>query len=239
LRRTNRAAVFTSCVSLCAAMLFGIASAPVAARIPAGPTVQPVAVLTVISGDVLMRTTSGDFRSAIDGTVLYVGTVLRTSADARALITFFEGSTVELDPASDIAIEHARSDATLAQALGRGLQVVMRLTTADSRYEQTTPAATASVRGVEFEIAVASGLGSISTTVLPTARLVSLTVATPSVQVVAETQTTTERSNTTSVATRSSYRGDRVRRVLVETIPSAPSAGRTRDDDGKDDRKED
>jgi hypothetical protein len=238
LRRTNRAAVFTSCVALCAAMLFGIASAPVVARIPAAPAVQPVAVLTVISGDVLMRTTAGDFSSAFDGAVLYVGTVLRTSADARALITFFEGSTVELDPASDIAIEHAPSGATLAQALGRGLQVVMRLTTADSRYEKTTPAATASVRGVEFEIAVASGLDVLSTTILSTAYL-SFAVATPSVQVVAQTQSTTERANTTSVATRSAYRGDRVRKVLVETIPSAPSAGRTRDGDGKDDRKED
>ena len=144
---------------------------------------------------------------------------------------------MELDPASDIAIEHARSGATFAQAFGRGLQVVMHLTTADSRYEQTTPAATASVRGVEFEIAVASGLDVLSTTVLPTAYL-SLAVATPSVQVVAQTQTT-EGANTTSVATRSPYRGDRVRKVLIETIPSAPSAGRTRDGDGKDDRKED
>src|SRR5688572_20477531 len=179
-------------------MLFGTASAPVAARIPARPAVQPVAVLTVISGDVLMRTASGDFRSAMDGTVLYVGDRLRTSADARALITLFEGSTVELDPASDITIEHAWSGATLAEALGRGLQVVMHLTTADSRYEHTTPAATASVRGGEFEVTVANGLGVLSTAVWPTAHPASLTVATPSVQVVAQTQTTTERANTTS-----------------------------------------
>src|SRR5688572_827516 len=219
-------------------MLFGTASAPVAARIPARPAVQPVAVLTVISGGVLMRAASGDFRAVMDGTVLYVGDLLRTSADARALITLFEGSTVELDPASDITIEHAWSGATLAEALGRGLQVVMHLTTADSRYEHTTPAATASVRGVEFEIAVANGLV-LSTAVWPIAHLASLTVATPSVQFVAQTQTTTERANTTSVTTRSTYRGDRVRKVLVETVPSAPSAGRTRDGDDKDDRDDD
>lgn len=233
----------TSCVALCAAMLFGIASAPVVAQIPATPSLQPVAILTVISGDVLMRTAAGDFRSAMDGAVLYVGTLLRTSADARALITFFEGSTVELDPASDVSIQDAtaRSGSTIARSLGRGLQVVMHLTTADSRYEKTTPAATASVRGIDFEIAVATGLGALPTTLMPIAHLVSPTVAIPtSVQAVAPTQTTTARAYTTSVLASSTSRGERVSRVLAQTLaPRAPSAGRSRDSDQKDDREED
>lgn len=219
-------------------MLFGIASAPVAAQFHARPAPQPVAILTVISGDVLMRTTAGDFESAIDGAVLYVGTVLRTSADARALITLFEGSTVELDPASDITIEDAdaRDRSTIAQSLGRGLQVVMHLTTADSRYEQTTPAATASVRGVEFEIAVASGLGALPTTFMSIAHLVSPTVAVPtSVQVVAPTRTTTVLANTTIVSAPSDSRGERVRKAIIQTLaPRAPSTERSRDADDRD-----
>jgi hypothetical protein len=221
-------------------MLFGVASAPVAAQVPARAALQPVAVLTVISGDVRMRSAAGDFGSATDGSVLFVGTVLRTSADAIALITLFEGSTVELDPASDITIEHARSGATFAQALGRGLRVVMHLTTADSRYEQTSPAATASVRGADFEISVASGLGALPTALLPAAQLLSPTVAT-SVQVVAPTQFFTERANTTSVSTRT-YRDERVRKALAEKVSSAPFVERTREGDdkeGKDDREED
>lgn len=195
-------------------MLFGIASAPVAAQIQAAPAQQPVAILTVISGDVLMRTVSGDFTSVMDGAVLYVGNVLRTSADARALITLFEGSTVELDPASDVVIEDARAGSTLAQALGRGLRVVMHLTIADSRYEPTAPAATASVRGIEFEIAVASDLSALSTTLIPTASFVTPAFTIPtSTHQVSPTDTTTKQANTVTVMT-SSSRSEKVRKPL-------------------------
>lgn len=239
MRPTDRAAALISCVALCAAMLFGIASAPVAARIPAGPAVQPVAVLTVISGDVLLRTASGDFTSAMDGTVLYVGAVLRTSADARALITLVEGSIVELDPASDITIESTTAGGgTFAQALGRWLRVVMHLTTADSRYEPTTPAATASVRGIDFETAVASRVGALWTPLMPIASVESPSFTTPtSWRVVAPTRTTTERANPRSVSTRASR--ERNPKVLRQTLaPHAPSSGRSRDGDGQSDRDE-
>jgi len=213
LRRTRHVAVGTSCMALCAAMLFGIASAPVASQTPARPVLQPVAILTVISGDVLMRSAAGDFTSARDGAVLRAGDVLRTSADARALITLFEGSTVELDPASDIVIEDAGSGSTFAQALGRGLRVVMHLTTADSRYEPSAPAATASVRGVEFEIAVASDLGTLPTALIPTASLVMPAFTIPtSMHPVAPTETTTKQANTVSVMT-SSSRSEKVRKA--------------------------
>ncbi len=196
-------------------MLLGTALAPVAAQIQVRPALQPVAILTVISGDVLMRNAAGDFGSATDGAVLYVGTVLRTSADAVALITLFEGSTVELDPASDVTIEAARSGSAFTQTIARGLQVMMHLTTADSRYEQTTPAATASVRGVEFEIAVTNGFGALPMTFMSIAQFVSPTVAVPtSGQLVAPTQITTQRANSTSVSTRLTSRGDRVRKDL-------------------------
>ena len=215
-------------------MLFGIASAPVAAQAPARPAIQPVAILTVISGDVLMRTAAGDFTTAIDGAVLYVGSVLRTGADTRALITLFEGSTVELDPASEIVIEDALAGFTIAQALGRGFRVVMHLTTADSRYDPSTPAATASVRGIEFEIAVASGLSALPTTLTPTAGFVAPTVAMPTtMQLVAPTQTTTTHASTMSVTT-SSSRGENVRKAIVQTLaPRAPSTEKSRDGDDR------
>lgn len=223
-------------------MLIGIASAPVAAQMAARPALRPVAILTVISGDVLMRAAAGDFRSAMDGAVLYVGTVLRTSADARALITLSEGSTIVLDPASEVTIQDAtaQSGSTIAQSLGRGLRVVMHLTTADSRYEHTTPAATASVRGIEFEVAVATSLGALPTALMPTAHLVSPIVAIPTSAQVAPTQTTTALASTTSVSARPTSRGDRVRRVLATTLaPRAPSDDRSRDRDEQDDREKD
>ena len=186
-------------------MLFGIAAAPIAARGQARPALQPAAILTVISGDVLVRTTRGDFSAARDGAVLYAGTMLRTSADARALITLFEGSTMELDPASDITIEAvSRDGSTIAQAIGRSWNVVMHLTTADSRYELTTPAATASVRGGEFAV-TASDAASGLTTTSTTEQRVSTTVAvSTSLKTVAHDQTAVTPAQTTTMFVSSS-----------------------------------
>jgi hypothetical protein len=212
-------------------MLFGIAAAPNAAQPQARPALQPVAILTVISGDVLMRSARGDFSSAVDGAVLYAGAMLRTSANARALITLFEGSTVELDPASDITIEDAatRGGSTVAQALGRGWNVVMRLTSADSRYEPSTPAATASVRGGEFEVAgadVTSGL--MATPTVPEQHLAT-TVAV-SAKTIAATQTTNARSNSAPVSMRSAVGAERIRKVVTTAVVSrARPAARSRD----------
>lgn len=191
---------------------------------PARPALQPVAVLTVLSGDVLMRLADGDFITAVDGTVLYVGTTLRTGANARALITLFEGSTVELDPASDITIEEltARQGSAMAQAFGRGLRVIMHLTTADSRFAPTTPASTASVRGIDFEIHVAAGVGTTTTAV-------------PSVLLVAPAESITTRASTTVMSTTRSTSKSDVRKFRAEPlVPRAPSTGRSRGGDDRD-----
>ena len=222
--RTNRAAAITTSIALCAAMLFGVAAAPVAEAMQARQTLQPVAILTVISGDVLVRTTTGDFASAPDGTLVFVGTVLRTSVDARALITLFEGSTMELDPASDVTIEDAtaRGGSTFAQMLGRGWHVVTRLTSADTRYERRTPSATASVRGIDLELVVADSTSDLATplaTLMTTTQFVA-TTATPAmtVQNVAAVPTTTVRASTAVVSLRSDSRAEKIRRLITDKL---------------------
>lgn len=237
--RTNRAAAITTCAALCAAMLFGVAATPVAGSIQARQTLQPVAILTVISGDVLMRTTTGDFTSALDGTLLFVGTVLRTSVDARALITLFEGSTMELDPASDITIEDAtaRGGSTFAQMLGRGWHVVTRLTSADTRYERRTPSATASVRGIDLELVAADSASDLATP-LATLMTTNQFVATPAtqtmaVQNVAAVPTTTVRASTMVVSPRSDSRAEKIRRLITDKLSELARAtvGKSRDSD--------
>ena len=201
-------------------MVLGASGSPVAAQAQA-PVMRAVqsqlraaAVLTVISGDVLMRFGAGEFSSAADGAVLYVGSTVRTSSDARAVITLFEGSTVELEPSSDISIEEATihggsTIVQLAQSLGRSWHVVTHLTTADSRYEVRTPSATASVRGTAFEVAVASGLGGPTTTVTTTEGLVATAAASSEVLVSAD-QTTTVRASSAPEPPRSAPDADRV-----------------------------
>ena len=208
-------------------MVYGIAAAPAAADVQARRVQQPTAILTVISGDVLMRSAAGSYSSAMDGAVLYVGTMLRTSVDARAVITFSDGSTVELDPASDVTIEDAtgRGGSTIAQSLGRTWHVVMHLTTADTRYERTTPAATASVRGGEYEVVTAQGLSGLTTALSIADDSVATTVAAPtSVMPVAFAQTTTVR----------------VRKLIAKTpVTRALSVARARDREDQSDRGED
>lgn len=203
-------------------MVLGTSGAPVAAHAqPSAPRavqapLQPAAVLTVISGDVLMRFGSGDFSSAADGAVLYVGSTVRTSSDARAVITLFEGSTVELEPASDITIEDAemRGGSTivqLAQSLGRSWHVVTHLTTADSRYEVRTPAATASVRGTSFEVAVEDGVrGPITTVTTTEGRVATADSGAASEVLVGADQTTTVRAGSAPEPPRSAPDAERV-----------------------------
>lgn len=200
-----------------------MASTPVAAKVqaPLHSQLQAAAVLTVISGDVQTRFGGSGFASATDGAVLYVGSTVRTSADARAVITLFEGSTIELEPASDITIQEAtiRSTSTivqLAQSVGRSWHVVTHLTTADSRYEVRTPAATASVRGTAFEVAVDDGLSGPTTTVTTTEGRVGTTDAARSSEVlVSADQITTVRANAAPEPPRSVPEAQRVVSVVV------------------------
>jgi hypothetical protein len=223
-------------------MVFGIAAAPVVAN-AVRPALRPAAILTVIAGNVLMRTAPGDFAFAKDGAVLYVGTLLRTSADASAFITLFEGSTMELDAASDITIEDAtmRDGSTIAQSLGRSWNVVMHLTSADSRYEPTIPAVTASVRGGEYEVASADALTGATTAMTTLAHRAPTTVAvSTSTNILAAAQTTAVRANATLVSTRSTDGAERVRRILTRTLATrALSAARSRDRANWSDRAED
>lgn len=131
--------------------------------------------LTIIGGDVLVSRAGGAFSAASDGQVLEPGDAIRTGSGSRAVLTYFEGSTVSIEPDSELAIDQARTEADgstvvlMSQNLGRTWHLVTKLIAGGSRYEVRTPAATASVRGTAFEVGVirnASGetVTSVSTT---------------------------------------------------------------------------
>lgn len=116
--------------------------------------------LTIIGGDVQVSRQGAPFAAATDGAVLAPGDIIRTAADARAVLTYFEGSTVSIEPSSELAIDqaHAAPDGStvvvMTQNLGRTWHVVTKLIAGGSKYEVRTPAATASVRGTAFEVGV-------------------------------------------------------------------------------------
>jgi len=126
--------------------------------------------LTILSGDVSVRHGNGAFVAAVDGETLSEGDAVRTAADARAILTYFEGSTVTIEPASELSIDNAETLAdggtvvVMTQALGRTWHVVTKLITGSSKYEVKTPASTASVRGTEFQVDVDATVTTVATT---------------------------------------------------------------------------
>ncbi len=125
--------------------------------------------LTVLSGDVEVRHAGATtFAPAADGDVVNAGDEIRTGERSRAVLTYFEGSTVTLEPSTVLLVESAesRSGGTVVRMLqlaGRTWHVVTKLASPGSRYEVETPASTASVRGTEFEVSVVMAETTITT----------------------------------------------------------------------------
>ena len=116
--------------------------------------------LTIITGPVFVRHAPGEFGPADDGSILGPGDTVKTGPGSRAVLTYFEGSTVEIEPDSQITIDtaHANPDGStvvvMQQDLGTTWHVVTHLVTGGSKYEVHTTAATASVRGTQFTVGV-------------------------------------------------------------------------------------
>jgi FecR-like protein len=114
--------------------------------------------ITVIGGEVLVRHgATGQFVAAVDGEVLNAGDAIRTGDEARAVLTYFEGSNVTIEPNSDLSIDAAATQGNdtivqMTQNAGRTWHVVTKLITGGSKYEVRTPASTASVRGTAFTV---------------------------------------------------------------------------------------
>lgn len=151
--------------------------------------------ITIISGGVSVRHgTGGSFATLEDGAVLGPGDTIKTASDARAVLTFFEGSTVEVEPDSELIIDEAAASPdgstqlSMTQVLGQTWHVVTHLVTSGSKYEVKTTTSTASVRGTQFGVQVAPDQ---TTTVATSEGLVVTTGSGTTVEVAPGTQTTT------------------------------------------------
>ncbi len=116
-------------------------------------------MVTIISGDIQVRHgATSSFVRATDGDVLAAGDTVRTADGARAVLTYFEGSTVTIEPNSELTIETVSSNSdgstivVMQQNVGRTWHVVTKLINGNSKYEVRTPASTASVRGTAFQV---------------------------------------------------------------------------------------
>ncbi len=119
------------------------------------------AVLAVLNAGVFaQRTGDAEFVSALDGEIFASGDVVRADAQGRAVLTFFDGSTISVEPNSDVRVVSLVKTAsggiqlTIEQTLGRTWASVSDLAGSDSKFEIKTPSMTAIVRGTAFETIV-------------------------------------------------------------------------------------
>ena len=127
--------------------------------------------LEVLDGVVAVSHDGNTFAIGQDGEMLQQGDVIRTGEGAHAVLTFFDGSVIELEPDSEIRVETLQATSagdllmTMQQTIGRSWHVVSRTLTPNSKYEVRTPAATATVRGTAFLVSVSpQGVSNIQTT---------------------------------------------------------------------------
>ncbi|MEP6693289.1 MAG: FecR family protein [Chloroflexota bacterium] len=127
--------------------------------------------LVVLDGAVAVSHDGATFALGRDGDLLQEGDVIRTGEGAHAVLTFFDGSVIELEPDSEIRVETLQASSagdllmTMQQTIGRSWHVVSRTLTPNSKYEVRTPAATATVRGTAFLVTVSPlGVSNIQTT---------------------------------------------------------------------------
>ena len=116
------------------------------------------ASISILNTDIsAQRGGAADFAPALDGDLYQNGDVVTSSQDGRAVLTFFDGSTLTVDTGSVVKVttlnrlDDGGIQVVVEQTLGRTWASVQKLKTPDSKFEVTTPSATAAVRGTAFE----------------------------------------------------------------------------------------
>ena len=128
--------------------------------LPRGTTLSSAvaATLAVLNTDITsQRGGAGDFTTALDGDLLSNGDIVKSSTAGRAVLTFFDGSTLSVETGSQVKVttlnrlDNGGIQLTIEQTLGRSWASVQKLKTPDSKFEIKTPTSTAVVRGTAFE----------------------------------------------------------------------------------------
>jgi len=119
---------------------------------PPEPALAGASTLTVLSGDEVFL--SGE-RVTERTVVIEQGDIVKTGNNSCALVTFEDGSTVELEPDTEISIkELTETSMTVWQEVGRTWCGIKKLVGPFSEFEVETPSAGAVVRGTLMDIDV-------------------------------------------------------------------------------------
>jgi hypothetical protein len=119
-------------------------------------------ILSITEGNVsVMKAGTGSWLEAQVGMSLETGDSVKTGDDSSAIITFFDGSTIELQAGTeieiaslDISTDTGSTTITLKQTIGNTISRVVKLVDPASRYEVETPTGVAAVRGSVMQVYV-------------------------------------------------------------------------------------
>ena len=130
------------------------------ATVPAEPTGE-TGTLSSVTGDVeVQRQGVGAWIAATSGMKIGTGDSLKTGSDGYTLITFFDGSVMEVEADSEISAEElsvasgGSTTVRISQVLGNTLNRVENLVDSSSTYDVETPAGSAVVRGTIYRMFV-------------------------------------------------------------------------------------
>ena len=124
------------------------------------PAIASGCTLSILSGGVEIQNENEKSQAGTDGMTLDVGTRVITAPNSHAIITFFDGSTIKLEPDTDIEIQRLISNdkqnitIVLKQWMGKTWSRVIKMADPASLYEIKTPSAHAVVRGTLFTTVV-------------------------------------------------------------------------------------
>jgi hypothetical protein len=126
-----------------------------------GSTESTLTILSITEGSVsVMKAGTGSWIEAQVGMSLEVGDSIKTGDDSSAEITFFDGSTMELQAGTEIEIASlgisttGSTTITLEQTIGNTISRVTKILDPASRYEVETPTGVVAVRGSAMQVYV-------------------------------------------------------------------------------------
>ncbi|MFC1918276.1 FecR domain-containing protein, partial [Chloroflexota bacterium] len=124
---------------------------------PNAALVSKCTLSTMIGNVELQSPDSNTWQMAENGMTLDAGSMIKTGPDSDAVLTFFNGTTVKLEPGTVVEVkqlegnqEDQPTQIVLKQSLGRTWSRVTKLVDPDSHYEIETLSAMAVVRGTQF-----------------------------------------------------------------------------------------
>ena len=128
----------------------------------AGCAPSTLTILSIAEGSVsVMKAGTGSWIEAQTGMSLGPGDSMKTGDNSSAQITFFDGSTIELQAGTVIGIaslnisrDTGSTTITLKQTIGNTISRVTKLVDPASRYEVETPTGVVAVRGSAMQVHV-------------------------------------------------------------------------------------